>query len=103
MASILGIRSERSRRKGEFSYSVLLAACVLSLPHANVELDCGFSINKSLLSIHRYSTIDETIGALRLVKEFISERGGIEKIKISQELLRSCERARERYGTFLEQ
>ena len=55
------------------------------------------------MSIHRYSTIDETIVALRLVKDFISERGGIEKIKVSQELLRSCERARERYGTFLEQ
>ena len=55
------------------------------------------------MSIHRYSTIDETTGALRLVKDFISERGGIEKVKVSQELLRSCERARERYGTFLEQ
>ena len=53
--------------------------------------------------IHRYSTIDETIVALRLVKDFIIGRGGIEKIKVTQELLRSCERARERYGTFLEQ
>ena len=55
------------------------------------------------MSIHRCSTIDRTIVALRLVKDFISERGGIEKIKVTQELLRLCERARERYGTFLEQ
>ena len=103
MASILGIRSQRSRRKGEFHTLRLLAACVLSLPHANVELEYGFSINKSLLSIHRYSTIDGTIVALRLVKDFIIERGGTEKIKVTQELLRSCDRARERYGTFLEQ
>ena len=81
----------------------LLAACVLSLPHANIEPECGFSINNSLLYIHRYSTIDETIVALRLVKDFIIGRGGIEKIKVTQELLRSCERARERYRTFLEQ
>ena len=33
----------------------------------------------------------------------IIERGGIEEIKVTQELLRSCERARERYGVFLEQ
>ena len=101
MASILGIRSERSVRKGEFSYS-LASCCVCSfLPHANVEPKHGFPINKSLLSIHGYSTNDETI--LALVKDFIIERGGIEKSKVTQNLLRSCERARERYGAFLEQ
>ena len=101
MASILGIRSERSVRKGEFSYS-LASCCVCSfLPHANVEPKHGFPINKSLLSIHGYSTNDETI--LALVKDFIIQRGGIEKSKVTQNLLRSCERARERYGAFLEQ
>ena len=55
------------------------------------------------MSIHEYSTKDETIVALRLVKDFIIERGGIAKIKVTQELLRSCDRARERYGAFLEQ
>ena len=40
---------------------------------------------------------------LQLVKDFIIERGRIEKIKVTQELLRLCERARERYGAFLEQ
>ena len=55
------------------------------------------------MSIHGYSTKDETILALRLVKDFIIERGGIEEIKVTQELLRLCERARERYGAFLEQ
>ena len=55
------------------------------------------------MSIHGYSTKDETIVALRLVKDFIIERGGIKEIKVTQELLRSCEKARERYGVFLEQ
>ena len=40
---------------------------------------------------------------LRLVKDFIIERGRREEIKVTQGLLRSLERARERYGTFLEQ
>ena len=35
------------------------------------------------------------------MEDFIIERGGIEKIKVTQELLRLCERARERYGAFL--
>ena len=55
------------------------------------------------MSIHGYSTKDKTIVALRLFKDFITERGGIEEIKVTQELLRSCERAREGYGVFLEQ
>ena len=89
--------------KERFHTFWLLAACVLSLLHVNVEPEHGFYINKSLLIIHGYSTKDETIAALRLVKDFVIERGGIEEIKVTQELLRSCERARERYGTFLEQ
>ena len=88
--------------KGIFHTLWLLSACVLSLPHANVEPECGFSINKSLLSIHRYSTKDETIVALRL-KDFITEVGGIKKMRLTQELLRFCERVRERYRAFLEQ
>ena len=94
MASILGIRSERSLRKGEFSYSLASCCVCFFLPHANVEPKHGFSINKSLLSVHGYSTNDETI--LALVKDFIIERGGIEKSKVTQNLLRSC-------GAFLEQ
>ena len=78
-------------------------ACVLSLPYSNVELKHGFSINKSLLSLHGYSTKDKTIVVLRLIKDFIIERGRREEIKVTQGLLRSLERARERYGTFLEQ
>ena len=55
------------------------------------------------MCIHGYSTKDETIVVLQLVKDFIIERGRIEKIKVTQELLRLCERVRERYGAFLEQ
>ena len=55
------------------------------------------------MCIHGYSTKDETIVVLQLVKDFIIERGRIEKIKVTQELLRLCERARKRYGAFLEQ
>ena len=38
-----------------------------------------------------------------MLKTFIIERGGIEEIKVTQELLRLCERASKRYGAFLEQ
>ena len=38
-----------------------------------------------------------------MLKTFIIERGGIEEIKVTQELLRLCERASKRYEAFLEQ
>ena len=38
-----------------------------------------------------------------LVKDFIIARGGIEKNKVTKALLKSCEKAIERYGAFLEQ
>ena len=101
MASILGSEIKDPEGKETFHTLWLLAACVLSLPHANVKPEHGFSINKSLLSIHGYSTKDETVVALRLVKDFIIERGRIEKIKFTQELLRLCERAKERWECFL--
>ena len=73
---------------------------IFSLPDANVEPKCDYSINKSFKSIHGYFTKDQTIAALRFVKEFI-ERGGIGKVKVTQNLLRLCGRTRERYGAFL--
>ena len=39
--------------------------------------------------------------ALRLVKDFIIERGGVEEIKVSKVMSRSCDRAKERYSIFL--
>lgn len=89
--------------KQKFRTLWLLALCVLSLPHANVEPERGFSINKSLLNIHGYSTKEETIEAVRLVKDFIIQRGGIDKVKVTKEMMKSCEKARARYVAFLEQ
>ena len=55
------------------------------------------------MSIPGYSTKDETIVALRFVKGFIIEGGGIKKIKLTRKLLRLCGRVRERYEAFFEQ
>ena len=57
MVSILGSEIKDPEGKESFHTLWLLAACVLSLPHANVKPEHGVSI-KSLLSIHGYSTKD---------------------------------------------
>ena len=69
-----------------------LAKAILSLSDRKVVPERGFSINKSLVSIHGNS-IDEKIVALRLVKKFICSEGGFSTIIITTELLQSpiCE------------
>ena len=74
-------KSKIPKKRRVFHTLWLLTACVLSLPLGNIEPAHGFSISKSLLSIHEYSAKDETIVAPWLVKDFIIERGGIEELK----------------------
>ena len=48
-------------------------------------------------------TIEETVEAIRLVKDYLVLRGGVNNIQVSKEMIRSCGKARGRYGLFLEQ
>lgn len=59
----------------------------------------GFSINKKMLDIHDHgsSTKEETIVALRFIKDELIHRGGPLKIPLTKELLKSCRNARSSY------
>ena len=76
--------------KGQLKYPQLLALikCVLSISHANIILERGFSINKYLLSIHATSTSNETIIAWRLVEDFIL-LGGYMTFSVNKNLILS--------------
>ena len=45
--------------------------CVLSISHGNSSPENGFSINKHILDIHGHSLKEDTIEALRVVKDAI--------------------------------
>ena len=65
------------------------AQCVLSLSHGNSTPERGFSLCKRLFDLHGYSTYEETIIALRMVKdELLGVDGGLE-FPITRELLES--------------
>ena len=68
---------------------VALANCVLTLSYGNADPEQGFSINKHLLKIHGSMTSESTVEALRLVKDFIIRKGGIEKVSISKTLIKN--------------
>ena len=72
------------------------------MPHGNADPERGFSINKNMLDVHGSSTKEETIVALRFIKDELIHRGGPLKIPLTKELLKSCRNARSSYFAFLE-
>ena len=78
-----------------------LAFCILVLPHGNAEPERGFSINKLMLGIHGTSLDDDTIIALRLVKDHLLKCDGIMNFKITQDLLKSVQQSNQRYSEYL--
>lgn len=77
--------------KKKFPALVALANCVLTLSHGNGDPERGFSINKHLLKIHELTKNESTIEGLRLVKDFIIRKGGIEKVPISKTLIKNAQ------------
>ena len=64
-----------SEGKSKFKILSLLCLCILTLPHGNAESERGFSINKAILVLCGFSPHEETLEALRFVKDFIIENG----------------------------
>ena len=88
--------------RSKYSYLFTFPTIVLSLSHATVVPERAFSINKHLLSIHGHSINEETIVALRLVKDHLFKIGGPAKVKITPTLLVSAKNSFQRYNADLE-
>lgn len=71
--------------------------CILVLSHGNADPERGFSINKRLIDIHGPNIQEETIEAVRLVKDFLIQLGGLENLVINKQLIQMCSDAHLRY------
>lgn len=80
--------------------SKLVFAC-LSLSHANADPERGFSHNKAILE-HRESLEENTIVAIRMVKDAILKFENIENFPITRRLLDLCALARKKYFLHLD-
>ena len=87
--------------RSKYSYLFTFSTIVLSLSHANVVPERGFQINKHL-PIHRNSINEETIVAMRLVKDNLFKVVGPTKVKITPKLLVSVKNSSQRYNADLE-
>ena len=94
------VDSEGNRKYKNLS---LLCHCILTLPHGNAEPERGFSINKAILAVHGFSIKEDTLEALRLVKDFLILNGGGDEVEVTKELRKSCEASHARYECYLSQ
>ena len=60
-----------------------LARCLFSLSHSNSTPEQGFSINKVLLESHGYTMQNDTISALRFVKDELNRVGGVSNLSVT--------------------
>ena len=60
---------------------------MLSQSHGNSKSERGFSMNKILLESHGYTTDNDTVATLRVVKDSIRKEGGVDKFPITRKLL----------------
>ena len=64
----------------------VLMKCLLSLSLGNALPERGFSMNKIMLESHGYTIDNDTVSALRLVKDSIRKEGGMDKFPITRKL-----------------
>ena len=79
-----------------------LFKALLSISHGNNAPENEFSINKPLLSVHGFSTKEDTIEALRIVTDAILRYPSILSIPTTRDLLKSVKQSGQRYMTELE-
>ena len=91
-----------SSGKKMFPHLCALAKCLLLLSHGNADPERGFSLNKHLLATHGSTTDEDTIVAIRLVKDFIVHNGGTNNVVITKEMIASSNSAWSRYELFLQ-
>ena len=67
-----------------------LSLFVLLLPHGSSDPERVFSLNKNVHAVHGFSIKEETLEAIRMVKDFIIRNNGVMNIEISKDLIEHC-------------
>ena len=74
-----------------------LVKCVLSVSHGNSTPERGFSVNRIILETHEYIIYEDTIVALRIVKEELNRVGSVTKFNIVKELIKEVKLSSSQY------
>ena len=86
--------------KTEYARIWEIVQLVLLLSHGQASIERGFSLNKQASDVNMEK---DTLVARRIIKDHVIAIGGVEKLTITKELLKSCRAASSRYKTNLEE
>ena len=86
----------------KFPVLTAIMKCILSMSHGNSAPESGFSINKHILDIHGHSLKEDTIEAIRVVKDAILRYPSLLDIPITKEMIKNVKASRQRYQADLE-
>uniref|UniRef100_T1GGG7 HAT C-terminal dimerisation domain-containing protein n=1 Tax=Megaselia scalaris TaxID=36166 RepID=T1GGG7_MEGSC len=81
--------------KDDFEELWYVIRIVLTFFHGNADVESGFSINKELITPNQKS---QSLVAIRRIKDFILNEGGLDQISITDDMLRSCRNSRTIYN-----
>jgi hypothetical protein len=79
----------------------VVKAC-LALPHGNADAERSFSFNKNIVTSERNSMINDTICAIRMVKDGVKHFGGSSNVYINSDLLNLTRSAYSQYKKYLD-
>ena len=99
--AVFNINDENRNRK--YTKLATLANAILVLPHGNAEPERGFSINKHILDRHSQNLQEDTLEALRTVKDVLVHCGGLEKLSITKGMVEAHKNAHTNYQKALDE
>ena len=79
----------------KFPVLTAVMKCILSMSHGNSAPESGFSINKHILDIHGHSLKEDTIEAIRVVKDAILRYPSLLDIPITKEMIKNVKASRQ--------
>jgi hypothetical protein len=73
---------------------------ILTLSHGNADPERGFSITKQHLQLHGNKTDENTLNALRNVKDYLVRNGGSENFEVTIDLISKCKDSHSQYEIY---
>ena len=85
----------------KYSTIAKLSHSVLLLPHGNADPEMEFSLNKNILAVHGFLIKEETLEAIRIIKDLIIRNNGVMNIEINKDLIEHCKVSHATYQCYL--
>ena len=74
-----------------------LSRCISTLSHGNADPERGFSITKQQLQVHGDNIGEDMLVAIRTIKDYLIQTGGLSKFEVTVDLITRCEKSHSEY------